>query len=200
VKKKSTPRSRRSAGVFLRQAFDRSATVGGITPSSKALARKMVAGLSLDQDWVVELGPGTGVFTEELLAQGQPAARLVLIESNLAFASHLMQKFPAVKVLQGDARNLPDLLGSIGLARVNKIISGLPFRSFDVQLREDVANAIGRALAPKGVLQQFTYATKPPLPVEAARKAGLVGKRVELVLANVPPAFIWQYVKMSKFD
>jgi phosphatidylethanolamine/phosphatidyl-N-methylethanolamine N-methyltransferase len=195
--KTPSQRAPRSSGMFLRQAFGRTTTVGGIAPSGQPLTRKIVAELSIDQDWVLELGPGTGVFTEELLARGQPAERLLLVESNAAFAEHLIQKLPKVRVVLGDARDLRAILASVGLTQVSKIISGLPFRSFDSELRNDITSAIGDVLCLGGVLLQFTYATKPPLPLDAARRAGLVGKRGELVLANMPPAFIWRYQKTT---
>ena len=51
--------------VFLFRRFLRSPrTVGALTASSRALAVAMVEGLALEQPGhVVELGPGTGVFT-----------------------------------------------------------------------------------------------------------------------------------------
>jgi len=190
-------RPHRASGMFLRQAFGRSTTVGGIVPSGQALARKMVAELTLDQSWVLELGPGTGVFTEELLARGQPPERLLLVEANSIFAEHLAKKFPTVRVMQGDARDLRGILASVGLTQVSKIISGLPFRSFNSDLRNDITAAVGATLTVGGVMLQFTYATKPPLPVEAALRAGLSGKRGELVLANMPPAIVWRYQKFA---
>jgi phosphatidylethanolamine/phosphatidyl-N-methylethanolamine N-methyltransferase len=187
----------RSSSMFLRQAFEPSTTVGGIVPSGQALARKMVSELPLDQGWVLELGPGTGVFTQELLARGLPPERLLLVESNTAFVEHLTQRFPNVRIVLGDARNLRAILASVALSHVSNIISGLPFRSFDSALRNAIASAIGEVLAVGGVLVQFTYATRPPLPAEAALRAGLVGKRRNLVLANMPPAFVWRYQKMG---
>ena len=54
-------------------------------------------------DVVVELGPGTGVFTRELLAQGVRPADLILVEFNAGFATYLRSEFPDVCVLEGDA-------------------------------------------------------------------------------------------------
>ena len=43
-------------------------TVGAMAPSSRALSRAMCAGLEIGEDeLVLEFGPGTGPFTEQIL-------------------------------------------------------------------------------------------------------------------------------------
>jgi phospholipid N-methyltransferase len=55
-------------GAFLREPF----TVGSCWPSSSALSRALVGGCEFKPgDTVVELGPGTGAFTELLLERLQ---------------------------------------------------------------------------------------------------------------------------------
>jgi len=182
--------------VFLKQAMTQPKTTGGIRPSSQALARRMVEVLELDQQWVVELGPGTGVFTEELLAQGQPPERLMLLEANAAFVCLLRERFPKVNVVLGDARELPQLLTLVGPKKIGKLISGLPFRNFPKNLGSDITAAIGSVLNEGGIAVQFTYALQPPFPAQAAALAKLTGRRKNLVLGNMPPAFVWRYEKL----
>ena len=67
---------------------------------------------------VVELGPGTGPVTRALIERGVPPAQLILVEYEAAFCRMLAQRFPGVRVLQGDAyalrRTLPQSLISEG--------------------------------------------------------------------------------------
>ena len=85
---------------------------GAVLPSGTGLARTMAAQVNVTQEeTVVELGAGTGAVTRALLERGIPAERLLVVERNPAFYHRLRAKFPELRVLQGDARNLHTLLG-----------------------------------------------------------------------------------------
>ena len=111
------------------------------------------------------------------------------------FVRHLRAQHRDLEITQGDARDLPRLLKERGVGRVERILSGLPFRSFAPELRAALAEAIGEALVPGGVLVQFTYFTREPLDRPCATAAGLSGQRTHFVVANAPPAFVWRYEK-----
>ena len=96
-------------------------------PSSQRLARLMVEKIDPQaSDVIVELGPGTGVFTRELLARGVIPANLILVEFNKEFVKFLRHEFPQVRVVEGGAQDLPQLLKVLGQGPVRKIISGIP--------------------------------------------------------------------------
>src|SRR5580704_12042980 len=74
---------------------------GAILPSSKRLAKTMVAQVHLPPDKIViELGPGTGVITEELIVSGISPSQIIAIEYQTEFAEALKQRFPDVKVIE----------------------------------------------------------------------------------------------------
>ncbi|MFO1034273.1 MAG: methyltransferase domain-containing protein [Hyphomicrobiales bacterium] len=180
---------------FLRQFLTSPEKVGGVRPSSRFLARSMVDALNAGDETVVELGPGTGVFTRQLLQSGVTPHHLICVEFNHAFAEHVRHLCPGVRVIEGDASHLPALLSGAGQGRVTRIISGLPFRNFPGSVRAAIAKAVGEALVPGGYLVQFTYRGLPPLSQSEAGDAGLTGERLNLVLRNLPPAFVWRYVR-----
>src|SRR5205823_5572245 len=154
---------RASSLLFWRQYLRRPLGVGAIAPSSSSLARAMVEVLGATAgDMVVELGPGTGVFTEQLLKAGIARDRLILIESDRRFAGFLRNAFKGVTVINGDARRLPAILAKRGCAQVSRILSGLPLRSMASEMRTDIAHAMSQSLEPGGRLVQFTYFTAPP--------------------------------------
>jgi phosphatidylethanolamine/phosphatidyl-N-methylethanolamine N-methyltransferase len=142
----------------------------------------------------VELGPGTGVFTRELLRSVRPQ-RLILVEFDRQFAAHLRRAHKGVKIVRGDARHLPDFLLKKGQYRVPKILSGLPLRGMTPSLRRDISKAMAEALEPGGSLVQFTYFKAPPLDEHTAAACGLEVVSVQAVMANLPPAFVWLYRK-----
>ena len=55
--------------------------VGAIAPSGADLAKAITTGLNHDSGPIVELGPGTGSFTDRILARGVPACRLAAVEA-----------------------------------------------------------------------------------------------------------------------
>ena len=63
--------------------------VGAVSPSSRALADAITAEITPACAPVIELGPGTGVFTRSLIARGIPEERLALIEYSRDFARRL---------------------------------------------------------------------------------------------------------------
>ena len=63
--------------------------IGAIAPSSAALANAITADLTPASAPVIELGPGTGVFTRSIIARGVPEHRLALIEYAADFVDKL---------------------------------------------------------------------------------------------------------------
>jgi Ribosomal RNA adenine dimethylase len=84
---------------------------GALVPSGKQLARTMAGciGHVGADEVIVELGPGTGVFTRELL-KSFPSNRVIAIEFNHAFVGRLRQAMPAATIIEGCASRLPELL------------------------------------------------------------------------------------------
>lgn len=183
---------------FLKQYFRKPSNTGAVAPSSKKLAQLMVKHLDLEaHDVVVELGPGTGVFTRELLEQGVRPENLILIEFNATFAKFLREAFPKVRIVEGDAGDLPQLLGNLGQGKVRRIVSGIPLRSLKPDHRRQITRAIGASLEAGGVAVQFSYLKASPFPDDVVAECRMAGSRVGVALANVPPAFVWKYVKSN---
>jgi len=182
--------------LFLKQYLNKPFGTGSITPSSRKLAQLMVNHLEFEVDEVVvELGPGTGAFTRALLEQGVLPENLILVEFNPDFAKYLRIEFPDVRILEGDACKLPQLLAEIGIGAVKRIVSGIPLRGLKPAQRKQLTIAIADSLQTYGVAVQFTYFKIPPLPAAVAEAHGLSGKQVANTFENVPPAFVWRYVK-----
>ena len=68
---------------FLKQYLKNPRSVGAIAPSSRMLAENMMKPVDFDRAaCIVEYGPGTGVFTEELIRRKRPETALYIIERN----------------------------------------------------------------------------------------------------------------------
>jgi phosphatidylethanolamine/phosphatidyl-N-methylethanolamine N-methyltransferase len=194
----SAKASRRSKLFFLKQYLRNPFGTGGVAPSGPQLAKLMVLKVAPQpSEIVVELGPGTGAFTRELLARGVEPANLILVEFNKEFVKFLKREFSNLRIVEGPAQDLPQLLKGLGLVSVNKIISGIPLRSMKPSECRHIAMAVAAVLEPGGIFVQFSYFKASPIPKSVAAEAGLAGQCAGGVLNNVPPAFVWQYTKSA---
>ena len=167
--------------------------IGAVSPSSRALARLMVAHADPDPSGhTLELGPGTGVFTQALIDAGIPASRIVAVEHNHEFCRLLQKRFPALNVIQGDAFDLDKTLAAYSGIQFSAALSGLPLLSFPRPLRlKCIEGVLDRLLPGKGLVQ-FSYGPHGPLPAIPGRIAAAKSK---WVLMNLPPARVWTYTR-----
>lgn len=175
--------------LFRRRLLKNPRQVSAIAPSSRTLARAMTLGLGQKSGAVVEFGPGTGRFTEAILARGVPPQNLTLFELDEEFVDHLRRKFPGVTVHQLPAQDASRLVAP----GVGTVISGLPLLSMPEEVRQGIVSAAFAILAPRGHYVQFTYGSKPPLPPETITSLGLRVNRGHKIWANLPPATVYRF-------
>ena len=91
-----------SKNVLFRRFLRNPVQVGALCPSSRALCSTMVSEIGVDTaDVIVELGPGTGVITREIVRCMSPNAKLIAIELDQTLCEHLRKAFPEVTVCNG---------------------------------------------------------------------------------------------------
>ncbi len=149
----------------------------------------MTLGLGPQSGRVVEFGPGTGRFTEAMLARGVPPQNLTLFELDDEFVPYLRQKFPEVTVHQAGAETAHERVET----GVHTVISGLPLLSFPRALQEGILTSAFRLLRRGGMLVQFTYGPRPPVPESMIAELGLKVDRGFKVWANLPPARVYRF-------
>ncbi|MBU3656245.1 MAG: hypothetical protein FGM23_07820, partial [Alphaproteobacteria bacterium] len=160
---------------FFAKWLRRPYAIGAVAPSSRWLAAAMVDNLpKLSPDeWVVELGGGTGAFTRALLQQGVSAKRLVVVERDPALVKVLRRKFPAVLIVNGDAAELAKLIARHDIGTIGAIVSGLPLIGMPKWVQAKILSAVFQALPAGKPFVQFTYAFGAPV---AYRRLGLLGR------------------------
>jgi len=182
-----------SLTLFARQALKNPRNIGALTPSGRALGRFMARGLGAQSGTVVEIGSGTGSLTRGLVSAGVPQENLVLVEMNEAFCAHLQAAYPRARIIHGPAQSLPDH----DIGPVECVISGLPMLNFPTPLQIDILSAVFKSLQPSGQMVQFTYGLKPPLAPKAMEALNLDWHLRGRVLANVPPASVYEFTQRS---
>lgn len=174
-------------GDFLEGLLRDPGGVSAPTPSSPALAKAIAAKVdALKPGLVVELGAGSGAVTQALLGRGIAPERVIAIEYNEYFARLLAQRFPGVRVVQGDAFQFETYL-PLG-EPIAAIVSGVPLLNFPLRDRRAL---IERALVLQGVSGRFvqlSYGWRPPIV-----SAFGVTPDKDIVWRNFPPAHIWTF-------
>jgi phosphatidylethanolamine/phosphatidyl-N-methylethanolamine N-methyltransferase len=184
---------RRNRHHFLAAWLRSPLKMGALVPSSRALARAMAAQVTARSGAVIELGAGTGVVTHALVQAHIPPERLVVIERDLRLHALVMAQFPHLNVLCADAMELGAVLEEHHIDEINAIVSSLPLLSMPEQVRNAIIHQMATLIGDHGRIVQFTYGPRSPIRRGHLRKYRLAGRRVKLVVANIPPAHVWVY-------
>lgn len=183
---------------FIRQWIENPRLIGAVSPSGRALAKAMASYVDQHKNGpIVELGPGTGPVTQALLARGIAPERLVLVEYEQRFCHLLAERFPGVKIVQGDAYGLKATLDGKLNEAVAAVVSSLPLLVRPERDRIELLHQAFDLMGADGLFIQFTYGlTKSPMPLHAHGVSGAyVGKGSAPILLNIPPARVWRYRK-----
>jgi phosphatidylethanolamine/phosphatidyl-N-methylethanolamine N-methyltransferase len=185
---------------FIANMIARPRIIGAISPSGPALAKSMASFVDLSREGVVlELGPGTGPVTKALLERGVPKERLLLLEYESEFCDLLAERYPGVKIVQGDAYSLKDTLAGHLSGPIAGVVSSLPLLVREEEDRLRLLRDAFDLMGMDGTFVQFTYGmTICPMPIKRPEIAGeFVGKATAPILLNLPPARVWRYRKAS---
>jgi phosphatidylethanolamine/phosphatidyl-N-methylethanolamine N-methyltransferase len=182
---------------FMRQWARAPIQTGAVASSGPRLARQMTLGLGPADGPIIELGPGTGVFSQAILDLGIAPASLALVEINRYFLDRLRRRFPAVAVHEANARQLGHLL-PFGPHGAGMIICGLPLRNFSLRAVYEILKAGFANLRPDGRFVLFTYASTCPIHDDVLDRLGLVATRRSIVWRNLPPAAVFVITRRSQ--
>jgi phospholipid N-methyltransferase len=190
-----------SVWTFFREFARDPVQLGAVAPSGRALAGRMVDAAAIAPEHaVVELGAGTGPMTEALVARhpalGEPDARFVVLEPNPALAAVLRTRFPTVRVEERFAQDLRAILDGMGIERVDRVVSSLPWAIWPEGLQDEVFSAILEVLAPEGRMVTFGYLHALPLPAARRLRRALEARfhtvdTTPAAWANLPPALVY---------
>lgn len=181
----------RETELFFRQWLRSPKSMGSIIPSSRALGRAITAALAWRPgQTVVELGAGTGAISRIMLDSGLPPEALMLVELDPPLCDFLHERFPAVRVVKGDATRLADLVREEGVGEVGTVISGLPMVNMPLAFQRAIVEQSFALLGPGGRLLQYSYSPVPPI---RAKKLGVRAELIKYVIRNVPPATVWRF-------
>ncbi|MFC0400151.1 class I SAM-dependent methyltransferase [Paraburkholderia rhizosphaerae] len=176
----------RSFLLFFKEALLHPWSAGTFFPSSQHLAKAMARPVPIDgTGLVVEVGAGTGAVTRALLGSGIQPERLVIVERSPVLAASLRARFPQLRIVQGDARNIGWFLRQH--SRIDAIVSSVPLRSLPYAESESIVEHWRAVLPVETLIIQYTYALYGP-PRHLTN--GFVQLSSEITWRNLPPARI----------
>lgn len=181
---------------FMKEWLQSPRNVGAIAPSSSSLGDAMARQIDLSREGVViELGGGTGALTRALLKRGVAERNLYVFEQNPKFAKLLRKHFPAIHVIEADARDIEAILAKLNIKKINSIISGIPLRSVPKDILSELIAASFSVLPVGSSFIQFTYGVRPPVPMELIKNRLFNERAVAKIWRNLPPATVWRYTR-----
>lgn len=180
--------------LFFRALASNPLTVGAIAPSGPNLANLITSEITAASGPVLELGPGTGIFTEALLSRGVKESDLTLIEYGSDFMRLLQMRFPRARVLWMDASWIisHDLFKE---QQLGAVVSGLPLLNMSPKKIMAILTGAFSNLKPGGAYYQFTYGMQCPIPKQLLNRLGLKATCLGRVFLNVPPASVYRITR-----
>lgn len=183
------------AWKFVRAFVREPLKVGAIWPSSQTLSHAVAEACEFSpSDTVVELGPGTGNFTELLLKRLNTVGRLVALELCEPNVMMLKQRFPRSEIHFDSAEHVAKYVPA---QTARCIVSGLAWGNMMPALQNRIMSAITTALAPGGQFVAFAYSHARYYPTTLRFRKLMFREfaRVEttpIIWRNVPPAYIYR--------
>ena len=176
---------------FLKQYITNPRTVGAILPSSKYLARKMIENIDFNTArYIVEYGPGTGIFSGKMIKRRNRQTIMLLFESNEDFYNVLKEKYkdePNLYIINDSAEYIGKYLIRYDIPHIDYIVSGLPFASLPNNVSSNILKETQKYLKEDGKFITFQYTLlKKDFIKQYFKKI-----KIKRELRNVPPAYVF---------
>lgn len=178
--------------------FQNPKRTGALWSSSKHLAEVITKNIGIEHSsHIIEIGPGTGAFTKVILRKKPDSAKFFAIEINPKIAEDLRVRFPNLDVAVGNAESLQMMMTERKISSADVIVSGIPWALLSSVEQKCLLESICNALKPGGYFTTFAYRFIPSIGGRQFRKKLYEGnffsevKKSELVLDNIPPAFVY---------
>ena len=165
--------------------------VAAVAPSGPAVSSLMAQEISAATGPIIELGPGTGVFTRALLRRGVQQQDLTLVEYGSEFIPLLQGRFPGARVLWMDAAWLRKERLFEG-APVGAVVSGLGLLTMPHEKVTAILDGAFGYLRPGGAFYQITYGPRCPVAGAVLDCLDLQASCIGQTFRNLPPASVYR--------
>ncbi len=149
---------------------------------------------------IVELGPGTGAITTQIIQHMGEYNNFLGIELNEKIHHYVSMRFPQHKIILDNAVNLPQIIKKENIDPIDIVISGLPWAIFPGDLQDQILSAIVQSLKDEGIFSTFAYIHGYVLPAAKRFKHKLYKhfskvEKSSIIWKNIPPAYVYKCTK-----
>jgi len=149
--------------VFLREFIAEFEHTGTVWPTSAQAARTLAHPLLTDRGpkTILEIGPGTGSVTVEILRHMQPGDHLTVCEINPRFMKALKENLAGnpdferhrenIFFFEGPVQNLPED------RHFDVIVRALPFLNFELSIVQEIFEKLRRVSTSETVMTYYEY-------------------------------------------
>lgn len=178
---------------FLTQFLSPKQKVGAVMPSGKFLIKKMLKPIDFKHPSVmIELGPGIGTITHEILKKSHKDSKLIAFEVNDEFVIFLNKIHdPRFICIHDSAEHVEKYLRQLNITHADYIISSIPLGMLPKKMVERITSAAYHALKDGGKFIQFQYS----LIEYRHLKKRFKKVSLDFTPLNIPPAFVYECVK-----
>ncbi len=179
---------------FFKVALKSMKTSGTVVPSSSFLAKKMLKEIDFSSCKVlVELGPGNGVITNQILKKLEPDCHLICFEVNDVFYNNLKKiNHPQLTVLKVSAEQIEKEMKKLGFSKACHIVSSLPLTIIPKTISSAILENSINSLQIDGTFIQFQYSLTYYKKLKSVFKKKI---SLDFELLNFPPAFVYRCKK-----
>lgn len=173
------------------QTINQWRTRGAIAPSSRFLVEKMISKIDYSNDLeILQLGFGTGVFTQGMIKKMTPGSTLVVFEVNPACRQYQVTD-SRITYIEDSAEQITEYFPN---KKFDHIISTLPFASLPKTVSKNIFIEIQHHLKINGKFLQFQYSLHAKAAIQ---KLFNTTPKIYFELFNIPPAFIYETTNTS---
>ncbi len=176
------------------KTFIKDKDVASVTPTSQHCVKKVCTNIDFSKDIVlVEYGPGDGVFSRYLLDKMTPGSKLILVELNEDFYTHLRETIvdPRVEIFNIRAGDVQTVLEPSLIGNVDYVLSGIPFSFLNKERKKVVLEATKSILKEGGLF--LAYQTSGHLKKPVMEVFG--NFETDFIPLNLPPYFVYKVYK-----
>lgn len=179
-------------GEFVSAIFRNPKSIGAAMPSSSFLAKKITKNIVVKNEplKILEVGAGTGVFTQEIINKIGKDDIVDVIEIDCGLCEILNKKFKNNKNVYIHCVSILDWEPGY---KYDFIVSGLPFNAFDSSFVCNILEKFKNIIIDNGILSYFEYAL-----AGKAKKLFLFGDEKIDLLRNI--GLRQDFLKAFEFD
>ena len=182
---------------FLTQFLIHPTKIGAVAPSNDLLCDMITDMAECEKiSSVIEFGSGTGVITEKIMNKISDDTTFFAMEINETLVDATKKRCPGATVYQSSAIDAKKHLEMHGEKGCDRIISSLPWSTFNDETQDDLMGTIMDVLNPGGKFLTYAYVPGLVFPSAIRFRKMLHEKfdkvsRSKIVWTNFPPAFIY---------